>query len=124
VEGGSANDYDYASGDPCNNFDLDGRSHKDPQRLCRSSGGVTRAVSWGGYVRGVYWIAKGDGRRGYANLLQTWGVDATGSLLKRAGKIGLRSLGKAAGTAFPVVGGVATYWDGLCSLDKWAGRRT
>ncbi|MGH6998619.1 MAG: hypothetical protein ACREEO_10495, partial [Phenylobacterium sp.] len=25
VEGGSANDYDYVSGDPCNNLDLDGR---------------------------------------------------------------------------------------------------
>lgn len=26
VEGGSANDYDYAYGDPCNNYDLDGRN--------------------------------------------------------------------------------------------------
>lgn len=26
VEGGSANDYDYALGDPCNNYDLDGRA--------------------------------------------------------------------------------------------------
>lgn len=24
MEGGSANDYDYAGGDPCNNYDLDG----------------------------------------------------------------------------------------------------
>ncbi len=26
VEGGSANDYDYANGDPCNSYDLDGRA--------------------------------------------------------------------------------------------------
>ena len=25
IEGGSANDYEYALGEPCNNFDLDGR---------------------------------------------------------------------------------------------------
>jgi hypothetical protein len=123
VEGGSCNDYDYSCADPCNKFDLDGRTHRDSQELCRSTAGVTRAVSWGGYVRGAYWIGKGDGRKGYANLLQTWSVDATGSVLKRGGKIGLRTLGTAAGFAFPGIGSVATYWDGLCSLDKWAGSR-
>jgi hypothetical protein len=35
VEGGSANDYDYAEGDPINNFDLDGRMS------CSVSRGIT-----------------------------------------------------------------------------------
>jgi RHS repeat-associated protein len=39
VEGGSANDYDYAAGDPVNNFDLDGMrcwTGKNPNGSCRS----------------------------------------------------------------------------------------
>src|SRR5687768_3237396 len=32
VEGGGANDYEYALGDPCNNFDLDGRAVESRQQ--------------------------------------------------------------------------------------------
>ncbi|MGH9286190.1 MAG: RHS repeat domain-containing protein [Acidimicrobiales bacterium] len=51
VEGGSANDYDYAMGDPVNNLDLDGEyciTGKNRNGSCRSisrgSGRVARAV--------------------------------------------------------------------------------
>ena len=45
VEGGSANNYDYATGDPVNNFDLDGNrcwTGKNPNGTCRS---ITRGAS-------------------------------------------------------------------------------
>ena len=35
VEGGSANDYDYAHADPINNYDLDGRFSCKKSRYCR-----------------------------------------------------------------------------------------
>ncbi len=47
VEGGSANDYDYTSGDPINRTDLDGKSWWDG-----IWNGVKKAVSWGWHHRG------------------------------------------------------------------------
>jgi len=44
-EGGSANDYDYVSGDPVNQFDLTGDAYsEESERLCRGSG-VARHVT-------------------------------------------------------------------------------
>ena len=48
VEGGSANDYDYVSGDPVNNFDLDGTrcwTGRNKRGGCRGAGLAKRAGS-------------------------------------------------------------------------------
>jgi RHS repeat-associated protein len=52
VEGGSANDYDYAWQDPINNFDLDGRFSCKRNRICRGARYVYRHVnvSYGGCI--------------------------------------------------------------------------
>lgn len=48
VEGGSANDYDYSLGDPCNNYDLDGRRARVSGKgklPCAIGAGIN--VAWG-----------------------------------------------------------------------------
>lgn len=45
VEGGSANDYDYALADPCNNFDLDGRNVDVRRVNCPKGYGVVGTFS-------------------------------------------------------------------------------
>lgn len=52
VEGGSANDYDYANGDPVNLFDLDGR---DVSGWC-----VTGAYGWGLTIEGSFCLLTDD----------------------------------------------------------------
>lgn len=74
VEGGSANDYDYAHADPINNFDLDGRMSKKNRRrlsmfLCAISGiggclaarrgTATATFCWATCIN-LIWSIKGD----------------------------------------------------------------
>ena len=44
VQGGSANDYDYTSGDPVNRFDLDGKCWQFWQRRCRGKKSWVRRI--------------------------------------------------------------------------------
>jgi RHS repeat-associated protein len=89
---------------------------------CKAMGPVVRAVSYGGYVRGEYWLAKGDTDRAVQNFLATGGESAGASLIQR----GLNLLGKGGtlvGRAIPVISGAATYFDAMCSFDIWAGNK-
>lgn len=130
VEGGSANDYDYAEGDCVNKLDLNGTSTDDPwgererymaeHPTCKKIHGLAKAMSSAGYFRAAYWgIWKHNQRKGYSNLLAAWGWSGTGSIFKRLSWAGA----KAFGTGFAIVGGIATFIDGMCSLDTWARRQ-
>lgn len=102
VEGGSANDYDYAAGDPVNNFDLSGRdlgcwfgARKNGR--CRGHSKLTD------YAQGSD-SEKRVTQPGYTNALS----DAEGAIARNAGLVGVGVgciLGLATGAT--VVGAVA-----------------
>jgi hypothetical protein len=51
VEGGSADDYDYVSGDPINGFDLDGKCgvFGNPFKKCKAGRKGERGLLWGAF---------------------------------------------------------------------------
>lgn len=65
VEGGSANDYDYVSGDPVNTFDLDGEWGFKMPKFVKKAAGLGRAIRRGAsgvarsMARGTARLAKG-----------------------------------------------------------------
>lgn len=64
VEGGSANDYDYAYGDPCNNYDLDGRL------VCpKWLHSISKLMGLGGLARSGLAFLRGRPKEGMSNLL-------------------------------------------------------
>ncbi len=82
VEGGSANDYDYVSGDPCNSFDLDGRCKTGPQRwvvdwlsptgAVKSLRGLGQEIAQRGIIRTVKGRLIRQGRQRAANMVAAW----------------------------------------------------
>ncbi len=57
IEGGSANDYDYAYGDPINGFDLDGQWPKFKCKWCRRAAKRVGRVLDNPWVQGVVTVA-------------------------------------------------------------------
>jgi hypothetical protein len=82
VEGGSANDYDYVSGDPVNGLDLDGRCQDAGNPYCYSPGETGRSVN----DRGT----QGSSQRGRPNAFVKM-------VFYRGVAVGMRSAGIAAG---------------------------
>jgi hypothetical protein len=71
VEGGSANDYDYAAGDPVNSLDLDGTciwigcSMPGGQHIANFAGGVLDTITFGQEKRIERWAGvEGNVRHG------------------------------------------------------------
>jgi hypothetical protein len=113
VEGGSANDYDYVSGDPINNLDLDGSfcvAGKNPNGSCRGSRAVKFAKCAAGELNPFSFsvgssVAAGGavGEAGRRVLLQN------AKFVSEAARLGVVVSGSTAGTgtavALIVVGG-------------------
>ncbi|MGH9199073.1 MAG: RHS repeat-associated core domain-containing protein, partial [Acidimicrobiia bacterium] len=125
VEGGSANPYEYAVGDPCNTLDLDGR-FACPKWLKTTS----KMLGFGWVVRGGYRLWKGEGRK----AAQEFGFGAAFSTNTGWLEFGLkRGVGGVVGKAAKVVGflggvvsgvtAVATLVDYGCAGFEWATKR-
>jgi RHS repeat-associated protein len=122
IEGGSANDYEYSKGDCINNYDLDGRHatrgpHPPVDNRCSVRlYELAKFWSGGGYIRGAYWLVKGQPKRA---------VDAAGFGLSTDVSFATakKVFGVAIGKVFLPITVVATAADANCTAYGMEWRR-
>jgi RHS repeat-associated protein len=115
VDGGSANDYDYVSGDPVNRTDLDGQCWQAWQKRCRGRGSWVRTVTRAGsrtvhHQQTMAGIKGGGPHRQNAATLWLYGKFQNWVIGKGTGQPGLKDLWewcRASGVCF-LVGTVST----------------
>jgi RHS repeat-associated protein len=119
IEGGSANDYEYGSGDPCANLDISGRTHRDEHEFCRAVHDKVKYASHGDWVRAAYWVAKREKKKAFFNVVS----GAASEVVKRFVEGGVRKVAPRMLRFVPGVGFAATFVDAMCALDTYARRK-
>jgi RHS repeat-associated protein len=112
VEGGSANDYDYVSGDCVNKVDLDGRYGS--WKCSRRVHGAFRLFSWGGFIRSAWHFRHRRLRRGFAEL----GITSLSSFWHRPFR-SFRRLGPRLARLNLWAGAIGSSGDAVCVVARW-----